>query len=405
MDKPTEQIVTPWKATSNKQFDYDKLITQFKLKPIDQSIIDRIEKLSDKPVNHLLLRNIFYAHTDFDKILDAKAAGKDVYIYTGRGPSADSIHLGHFIPLTFAVYLQQLLNCWVVIQMSDEEKVYFKNTTLDECMNYTSNNIKDIIACGFNPDLTFIFSSFKYEAYTRPLIVKLNNFTTVNTNNNIYGFNENTSVGQMAWPAYQEVPALCGAFPHLFGDRKDVMCLVPCAVDQAPYFRSIRRSAKKLGFMKPALVAAKFLVGLQGAGEKASSTGVVPPIFVNDTDAMIRNKINRLAFSGGQPTLTLHRELGGDTNVDVSYIYLSYFLTDSAELQAIGDTYRSGQMTSGELKRKVIDVLIELVSAHRNKRAAITDDVYRKFLTMSVVDEAREAFDVFYQRYLFIDRC
>jgi hypothetical protein len=26
-------------------------------------------------------------------------------------------------------------------------------------------------------------------------------------------------------------------FPHIFGNRKDVRCLIPCAIDQDPYFR------------------------------------------------------------------------------------------------------------------------------------------------------------------------
>ena len=42
------------------------------------------------------------------------------------------------------------------------------------------------------------------------------------------------NIGEISWPAYQTAPSLCGAFPHLFGNKKDVMCLIVMAVDQVP---------------------------------------------------------------------------------------------------------------------------------------------------------------------------
>lgn len=38
---------------------------------------------------------------EFDKILDRYEQGKPFFLYTGRGPSSDSMHLGHMIPFTF----------------------------------------------------------------------------------------------------------------------------------------------------------------------------------------------------------------------------------------------------------------------------------------------------------------
>lgn len=42
----------------------------------------------------------------FFQILDLYEAGKKFYLYTGRGPSSDSLHLGHLIPFHFTKYLQ-----------------------------------------------------------------------------------------------------------------------------------------------------------------------------------------------------------------------------------------------------------------------------------------------------------
>nr|URM61966.1 tryptophanyl tRNA synthetase [Mimivirus sp.] len=89
---------------------------------------------------------------------------------------------------------------------------------------------------------------------------------------------------------------MCGAFPHLFGDRRDVMCLVPCAIDQAPYFRSGREMAASLGYPKPALICSKFLPSLSGINNKASTTGNIPSIFLNDNRATITKKSENLHF-------------------------------------------------------------------------------------------------------------
>lgn len=42
--------------------------------------------------------NIF---REFDKILDRYEQGKPFFLYTGRGPSSDSMHLGHMVPFVF----------------------------------------------------------------------------------------------------------------------------------------------------------------------------------------------------------------------------------------------------------------------------------------------------------------
>src|SRR5688572_2691883 len=97
----SEQKVTPWVVTTTKEFNYEILIEEFGLSAIDKELIQKFEKIIDQSANHFLTRGIFYAHQDFDKIIEAKRIGKEIYIYTGRGPSSDSLHIGHMIPLMF----------------------------------------------------------------------------------------------------------------------------------------------------------------------------------------------------------------------------------------------------------------------------------------------------------------
>lgn len=58
---------------------------------------------------------------------------------------------------------------------------------------------------------------------------------------------------------------------------------------------------------------------------------------MSDTPAQIKNKVNKHGFSGGRETEEEHRMYGGDTEVDVSYQYLTFFLEDDEELKTMGE--------------------------------------------------------------------
>ena len=51
-------------------------------------------------------------------------------------------------------------------------------------------------------------------------------------------------------------------------------------------------------------------------------------------------QINKYAFSGGRDTKEEHQKYGGDTTVDVSYQYLTFFLDDDDKLEHIRQVHR-----------------------------------------------------------------
>lgn len=67
-------------------------------------------------------------------------------------------------------------------------------------------------------------------------------------------------------------------------------------------------------------------------------------IFMTDTPKQIQKKINKYAFSGGQVSADLHRELCGNPDVDVAYQYLSFFKDDDVFLKECYDKYKSGEL-------------------------------------------------------------
>lgn len=122
-----DQVITPWRvegsvSADGKQnaIDYDKLIEQFGTRRVDPALLERFEKLTGHKPHVFLRRGMFFSHRhvdhvvhviklinlystcrEFDKILDRYEQGKPFFLYTGRGPSSDSMHLGHMVPFVF----------------------------------------------------------------------------------------------------------------------------------------------------------------------------------------------------------------------------------------------------------------------------------------------------------------
>merc|ERR1712232_1234544 len=118
-----EQEVTPWDVKGGENgIDYNRLIEKFGTTPIDQNLINRIEKITGKKCHHWIRRGLFFSHRSLNKVLDAAERGEPFYLYTGRGPSSEALHLGHMVPFTFTKWLQDAFDVPLVIQLTDDEK-------------------------------------------------------------------------------------------------------------------------------------------------------------------------------------------------------------------------------------------------------------------------------------------
>lgn len=106
-----EQIITPFDVSGGvdehgkaKAIDYEKLIDNFGSQRIDSSILERFEKITGRKPHRLLRRGMVFSHRDLNVILDKYEKGIPFFLYTGRGPSSDSMHVGHTIPFEFTKY-------------------------------------------------------------------------------------------------------------------------------------------------------------------------------------------------------------------------------------------------------------------------------------------------------------
>ena len=174
----------------------------------------------------------------------------------------------------------------------------------------------------------------------------------------VFGFDHQTNIGMVFYPAIQIVPTL-------FEKRR---CLIPAAIDQDPYWRVQRDIAESLGYYKAAAIHSRFLMPLTGPEGKMSASQKESAIFLSDDPKTIRKKIWG-AFSGGQPTLELHRKLGGNPEIDVAYQWLYYFFEpDDNKIRQLYEDYKAGKLLSGDMKNILIEKVTRFIEEHQQRR-------------------------------------
>ncbi|MEZ0290569.1 MAG: tryptophan--tRNA ligase [Sulfolobales archaeon] len=349
--------VTPWEVRG--RVDYEKLIKIFGTQPLTRDLLERLERLAGRELHMFFRRNVFFSHRDFDKVLEDIESGRGFFLYTGRGPSGP-MHIGHLIPFIMTKWFQDVFKTNVYIMITDDEKfLHEENMSLDEVRRWAYENILDIIAVGFDPDRTFIFQDTEYIRNMYPLALKIAKRINFNTARAVFGFQGEDNIGLIFYPALQIVPT--------FFERR--RCLIPAAIDQDPYWRIQRDMAEKIGYFKLSAIHSKFLPPLTGFEGKMSSSKPETAIYLHDDPKTVRYKIMRYAFSGGQPTVELHRKLGGNPDIDVSFQWLyMYFEPDDNRIKRIEEEYRSGRLLTGELKEILIEKINEYLEEHRERR-------------------------------------
>lgn len=395
-DAPTsKQTVDPYNVAGEigadgvaKAINYLTLIEEFGTKRILEEDLARFEKVTGHKPHRFMRRGIVFSHRDLNLILDRHERGEPFYLYTGRGPSSDSMHIGHTVPFEFTKWLQDVFDVPLIIMLTDDEKYIFnEKRTIEEVKSYGWDNAKDIIAVGFDPKKTFIFSDYDFMggAFYRN-VTRISKHVTLNVARAVFGFNDSSCIGKIHFGAVQGATSFASSFPHIFGEDESktnlIPAMIPCAIDQDPYFRMTRDVAARLHFAKPALIHARFLDALQGPGSKMSASIDTSAIFMKDEPNHIKNKINKYAFSGGQVSVEEQRAKGGDAEKDVSYQYLTFFLEDDEELERIRVAYTKGELLTGELKAKCISELQVYVKAFQERRAAVTDAVVSDFMAL-----------------------
>ena len=351
--------VTPYDVTGT--VDYDRLLERF---GADRLTDEQIRRFPDHP---MLRRRIYYAGRSVDPYLDAAEAGDPHSIVTGIGPSGP-MHLGHALVFYLTKTLQDATGAEVLIPLSDDEKYYAKDLTYEEIAEFRDENLRDLLAVGFDPAKTTIVVDTEDADVVYPVASAFASHLTQSTVDATYGDPEN--VGLSFYPAVQAAHLL---LPQLI--RGEHPTLVPVAVDQDPHVRVCRDVAAKEQFpvSKPGALLGRFLPTLSGPG-KMSSSDDVPTISLDDDEATVREKVLTHAYSGGRESVEAHREQGGDPSVDVAFQFLRFFFEpDDEALAAVERAYRDGDLLSGELKQRAAERITTFLADHQRRKAALGD--------------------------------
>ncbi|KAH0573864.1 Tryptophanyl-tRNA synthetase [Spironucleus salmonicida] len=324
------------------------------------------------------------------------------------------------IPFYFCRYLQQAFGCPLVIQITDDEKLLRDPTlSFEQIHEFALSNIRDILACKFDQERTFIYLNTAYIGSVYKFSCVFERAITLSQLRGAFGFSDVQNVGYVSFPAKQMQPAFSQAFPHIFTEayckawraaRTDVaiaplaqkegetkkqfeqrrlsqqgqtpieltpFCLIPCGYEQEPYWRVARDIAPRLGLQKPATIYNSFIPALQGVNSKMSASDPQSAVYMDDSAAQIKKKINKFAFSGGRATVEEQREFGANLAIDVSVQYLEVFMDDQARLDSIKARYQKGEMLTGEVKAELIALVQGIVGEHQRVKEQISDDMVR----------------------------
>jgi tryptophanyl-tRNA synthetase len=362
-------IVTPWEVLGDlEDKTYIRLIEKFGTQSISQELIEKFKKLTGE-IHPLLKSQYFFSHRDMDWLLNKYENGEHFYLYTGRGPSG-FIHLGHLLPWLFTKYLQDKFGAKLLFQITDDEKfLYNLGVTKETISTYTSENILDIIAIGFNPDLTRIIIDTKHIQHLYPIATEIARKITFSTAKAVFGFTNATNIGMIGFPSIQAAPCF---LPSII-EKTPTPVLIPAAIDQDPYWRITRDIATKLGFYKPAQIHSKFLPSLS-RDSKMSSSRPETAILTTDEPEIVEKKV-LASFTGGQATISLQKKLGGNADICPVYDYLKYFFDDEKESLERYLRCKSGNLLCGECKSDLANNTRDFIIEFQLKRDEAKDKV------------------------------
>lgn len=359
--------VTPWEVRG--KVDYDRLVVEFGVEKISPELLEELKRHTGE-LHWLLRRDFFFAHRDLGQVLKDYSEGRGFFLYTGRAPSKSPMHIGHMIPFLMTRWIQEKFNVNAYIMIPDEEKFLAKKVnSLEDVEPYVIQDILNIIAIGFDEDKTFIFRDTEYIGHMYRAAVKVARHINFSTAKAIFGFHGETSIGLIFYPALQIVPTL-------FEKRRP---LIPCAIDQDPYFRLQRDVAPKLGRYKTAELLSKFVWGLLGPDTKMSASEPETAILLNEDPDKAAKKIMN-AFTGGRATKEEQRKLGGIPEIcPIFHWYSLLFEEDDKKLQERYNACKSGELLCGECKKELAKRVKIFLKKHQEKVERAKEKV-EKFL-------------------------
>jgi len=343
----TKIRIDPWGSFLVK--DYEKLIGQYGLESFSDELLAKFPK-----PNKLMRRKIVFAHTDLGRVVDAINQKKDFYALTGIMPTMDKIHLGTKLVIENMKYFQDH-GAKTFVLVADLEATATREVSLKEGRERALDfHIPAYIALGLDPKKTMFYFQSENEN-VKNLAFIFSNKITLNEYRAIYGNTEPARV----------ISSILQAGDILFPQLKEKMPgVVPVGPDQSVHILLSRdianRTKSKFNFVPPSGLYNKFTPSLDGE-LKMSKSKPQSCISIPENANVACKKI-RKALSGARKTLADHRKYGAIPEKDMSFELLKqHFIEDDKELKRLYNEYKSGKMTTGEIKNITCEKLTKFM--------------------------------------------
>lgn len=354
------KIIDPYGSELVK--DYEKLIQDFGL--------DRFS-LKDFPnPNRLMRRGVVFASRGMEDVLKAMKHKKKFYVLSGIMPTGKKIHFGNKMVVENIRYFQEH-GGEAYILIADLEAAAARGVDLRQAKKDSFEfHIPAYIALGLDPKKTSFYFQSENKDVTN-LAFEFSKRVTENEFRAIYG---NVEPGRVM-SAFEQVGDIL--FPQV---KEKMPGVIPVGIDQDPHIRLtrdiVKRTKSKYNFFAPAGLYHKYTLSLDGS-LKMSKSKPESCIELPEEPKSACRKLRR-ALSGGRDTLEEHRKLGAVVEKDMCFEMLKQHLVeDDKELDKIYKDYRSGKMTSGEIKdiacRKMTEFMQDLEKGIEKARKQVKD--------------------------------
>jgi tryptophanyl-tRNA synthetase len=351
-----QRIIDPYGSELIK--DYSKLKEDFHLEQFDASLFP-------KP-NRIMRRGVVFSGIGQKTISDAIRQKKQFYVLSGIMPTGDKIHFGTKMVVENIAYFQKN-GGHAYILVADLEAQATRGVTLEQAKKRALDfHIPAFIALGLDPKkTTFYFQSENVEVMRAT--AKFAKKITLNEFLAIYG---NADPGRILAAVTQVADILYPQF------KKRMPGIIPVGPDQLPHIlltRDIVGKMKTEKFFAPSALFHKYTPSLDGS-MKMSKSKPESSIELPEDAKTACNKIKR-ALTGGRDTLDEHRRLGAIIEKDMPFELLKqHLIEDDKELDRIYQAYKSGKMTSGEIK----EITCELMTKFMEKLEAGIEDARKR---------------------------
>lgn len=287
-------------------------------------------------------------------------------VLTGDRPTG-RLHLGHYVgSIKNRIALQDDAD-QAFYMIADVQALTDNAQNPEKVTSNVTEVILDNLACGVDPKKTHFFIQSQIPEIAEITVFFLNLVTlarlkrnpTVKSEMQQKGYGEDVPAGFLAYPVSQ-------AADILFAGANTI----PVGEDQLPVIEQTNELGRKFNSIygeffpevKAVISDTPRLVGIDG-GAKASKS-LNNAIFLSDSDEEITKKVMSMYTDPDH----IHVQDPGKVEGNVVFEYLDIFDDRKEEVEELKKQYRAGGLGDVVLKKRLIEVLTQLIGPIRTRR-------------------------------------